>query len=474
MERKISIEQTLCRGCNLCVEMCPKKVFEDGEEISPEGFKLKKVANPTKCTGCKLCELFCPGAINLKIEEKETPSYSPRLRLGRGGPPEARLARGGWRETKNPLTPGKYFWQGNKAVVEAALACGCRFFAGYPITPANEILEEMAKRMKVVDGVMVQAEDEIAAISMILGASWAGLKAITATSGPGFALMQENLSLADMTETPCVVVDVQRAGPSTGQPTRPGAMDMREVRYGSHGAIQRIVLYPESVQELYDLTIKAFNLSERFRTPVILLSDAYLAHLSESVEIKEKIDAFDRIYIPGEPPFGPTPDFSTPSMPRFGDGEFLSITGSTHDKLGARSTADSGIQEELISHLQNKIIKQKEELVDCEELFLNDAKIVVVAFGTVGRSAKWAVREARKRGKKVGFLRPRIVYPFPADKIKELSGKVRKFVVPEMNQGQMFYVVREKISREVVSLPQPNGQIIDPRRILKYLLGEGW
>jgi len=465
MEKKISIEQTLCKGCNLCVEMCPKKVFRDTDEMSPDGFKLKEVAFPEKCTGCKLCELFCPGAINLELEEKkENLSF---LSI-------SKIRRGGWMEIKNHLAPGKYFWQGNKAVVEAALACGCRFFAGYPITPANEILEEMSKRMKEVGGAFNQAEDEIAAIFNVLGASWAGVKAMTATSGPGFALMQEGLSLADMAEIPCVIVNVQRAGPSTGQPTRPAAMDMREVRYGSHGAIQRIVLYPESVQELYDLTIKAFNLSEKFRTPVILLSDAYLAHLYESVEIKEKIDVFDRIYIPGVPPSGPTPDFSTPSMPRFGDGERLPITGSTHDKRGVRSTADPKIQEELVFHLQNKILKHKEELIDYEELFLNDAKTVVVAFGTVSRSAKWAVKEARKKRKKVGLLRPRIVYPFPAERIQELAKKARKFIVPEMNQGQMFYVVREKISREVVSLPQPNGQIIDPRRILKYLLEEAW
>jgi len=332
----------------------------------------------------------------------------------------------------------------------------------------------MAKKMKKVGGNFIQAEDEIAAIIMALGASWAGLKSMTATSGPGFALMQENLSLADMTETPCVVVNVQRAGPSTGQSTRPAAMDMREVRYGSHGGVQRIVLYPGSVQEVYGLTIKAFNLAERFRTPVILLSDAYLAHLSESLEVPEKIEVFDRIYKPKEPPFGPTKNFSVPSMPRFGDGENLSITGSTHDQWGKRSTVDPKVQEELVSYLDDKILKHREEFVDIEELFLEDAKTVLVVFGTAGRSAKWAVREARKRGKKVGLLRPRIIYPFPVETITELSKKVERFLVPEMNQGQMFYVVREKITNEVISLPQPNGQIVDPQRILKYLLEEAW
>ncbi len=363
---------------------------------------------------------------------------------------------------------------GNDAVVEGALAAGCRFFAGYPITPANEILEMMAKNMKEINGKFIQGEDEIASIMMVLAASWAGLKSMTATSGPGFALMQENLSLADMAEIPCVVVQVQRAGPSTGQPTRPAAMDMREVRYGSHGGAQRIVLYPGSVQEVYDSTIRAFNLAEQFRTPVILLSDAYLAHLSESLEIPRKNKVFDRIYIPREPPFGPTEDFSAPSMPCFGDGENLSITGSTHNQWGIRSTADPKIQEELVFHLNNKILQHREELTDIEELFLEDAKTVVVAFGIVGRAAKWAVKEARKKGEKVGLFRPRIVYPFPTERIKEISKKGKKFIVPEMNQGQMFYVVREKISNKVISLPQPDGQIINPRRILKYLLEGVW
>lgn len=452
---EIKIDQNFCKGCNLCEDLCPKKVFE-----------LNQVAFPERCTDCGLCELYCPGAISL----------NPFSGQSRGGPSEKRgsFKRGGWKEINSLLSPGRHFMTGNDAVVEGALATGCRFFAGYPITPANEILERMAKKMRDVGGGFIQAEDEIASVIMVLAASWAGKKSMTATSGPGFALMQENLSLADMAEIPCFVVNVQRAGPSTGQPTRPAAMDMREVRHGSHGGVQRIVLYPESVQEVYDLTIKAFNLAERFRTPVILLSDAYLAHLSESLEIREKIKVFDRIYIPGNPPFGPTEDFSTPSMPQFGDGENLSITGSTHNQWGIRSTTDPKIQEELIFYLNNKILKHREGLVDTEELFLEDAKTVVVAFGTVGRSAKWAVREARKKGEKVGLLRPRIVYPFPTERIKRLSERAEKFVVPEMNQGQMFYVVREKISNEVVSLSQPNGQIIDPRRILKYLLEGAW
>ena len=471
MQHRISIDHLLCRGCNLCLEVCPKEIFQDSAVIGSGGFRLKQVVSPEKCTGCGLCELCCPGAISLDSLPDEV---FATILAGRESRRTQSQSRGGWKEVKSLLQPGRYFMTGNDAIVEAALAAGCRFFSGYPITPANEILEGMARRLKEVGGKFIQAEDEIASIFMVLGASWAGLKALTATAGPGFALMQEGLSLADMAEVPCVVINVQRAGPSTGQATRPAAMDMREARYGSHGGVERIVLYPESVQEVLDLTIEAFNMAERFRTPVILLSDGYLSHLSEKVELSEHIRVYDRIYVPGKPAFGPTPDFSAPSMPRFGDGENVGVTGSTHDRFGKRATADPSVQESLVFHLDRKILEHREELTDCEELFLEDAETAVVAFGTVGRSAKWAVKEARRLGKPVGLLRPRIVYPFPSLRVTELAGAVRKFVVPEMNQGQMFHVVSEKVSREVVSLPQPNGQIIDPRRILRYLIEGVW
>ncbi len=471
MLHRISIDHDSCKGCNLCLQICPKKVFQDTAEIGSSGFRLKEAAYPEKCTGCGLCELCCPGAISVDPVPGEVLAETLSEQAARRIQSHA---RGGWKEAKSILSPGRYFMTGNDAVVEAALAAGCRFFAGYPITPANEILEGMSRRVKEVGGEFIQAEDEIASMFMVLGAAWAGLKALTATAGPGFALMQEGLSLADMAEVPCVVVNVQRAGPSTGQATRPGAMDMIEARYGSHGGVQRIVLYPESVQETFDLTVEAFNLAERFRTPVILLSDGYLSHLSEKVEVNEKLRVYDRVYVPGEPAFGPTPDFAAPSMPRFGDGENTSVTGSTHDKLGKRSTADPSVQQNLVLYLDRKIVEHADELTDCEELFLDDAETVVVSFGTVGRSAKWAVKQARKMGNPVGFLRPRTVYPFPWRRIGELAGSVRRLIVPEMNQGQMFHVISERISNEVVSLPQPNGQIIDPRRILRYLMEGFW
>ncbi len=471
MPRRISINHDLCRGCNLCLEMCPKQVFQESSEIGAAGFRLKQVALPDECTACGLCELYCAGAISLEPlppEEFADIMAQEERRTSTG------QRRGGWKEVDSLLEPGRYFMAGNEAIVEAALAAGCEFFAGYPITPANEILEGMSRRMGETGGRFIQAEDEIASVYMILGASWAGLKAFTATSGPGFALMQEGLSLADMAEIPCVIVNVQRAGPSTGQATRPAAMDMREARYGSHGGGQRIVLYPDSVQEVFDMTIEAFNLAERFRTPVILLSDGYLSHLAEKVAVSGCVKVFDRIYVPGRPAFGPTSDSSVPSMPRFGDGENVVATGSTHDVSGKRSTTNPTVQENLVFYLNRKILEHREELVDCEELFLDDAETAVVAFGTVGRSAKWAVKEARKLGRRVGLLRPRIVYPFPSQRIKELCRTVNQFVVPEMSQGQMVHVVSEKVARDVVSLPQPNGQIIDPRRILKYLVEGVW
>ena len=471
MSHVIAIDQSLCRGCNLCLDVCPKHVFQDSAEIGAAGLKTKQVVDADKCTGCGQCELHCPGAISLDSLPDQVFS---RLVADERARTTQSEARGGWKEVNSLLTPGRYFMTGNDAIVEASLAAGCRFFAGYPITPANEILEEMSRRMKAVGGKFIQAEDEIASIFMVMGAAWAGLKTMTATSGPGFALMQEGLSLADMAEVPCIIVNVQRAGPSTGQATRPAAMDMIEARYGSHGGVQRIVVYPESVQEIFDLTIHSFNLAERFRVPVILLSDGYLSHLSEKVEIGERMRVYDRIYVPGEPAFGPTADLAAPSMPRFGDGEDLQATGSTHDPSGKRSTADPSVQENLVFYLDRKILSHQEELVDCEELFLDDAEVVVVAFGTVGRSAKWAVKQARRSGRPVGLLRPRIVYPFPAHRIIELSRSVKTFVVPEMSQGQMSHVISQSIAREVVPLPQPNGQIIDPRRILGYLLEGVW
>ncbi|MBI2626528.1 MAG: 2-oxoacid:acceptor oxidoreductase subunit alpha [Candidatus Nealsonbacteria bacterium] len=384
------------------------------------------------------------------------------------------MIRGGRAQIKNLLSPGKYFMSGNEACALGAISCGCSFYAGYPITPSTEIAETMARELPKIGGKFIQMEDELASIMALAGASWAGMKSMTATSGPGFSLMQEGISYLLMTETPAVIVNVQRAGPSTGQPTKPATGDIREARWGAHGGTQLIAVCPSSVQECYELTIKAFNLSEQFRVPVIVLMDGYLGHLYESLNVTEEVlEVFERIYKPKEPPFGPTKDFSIPSMPNFDDGERLVITGSTHNQWGIRNTDGPEIQEAMMDYLQNKIIQKK--LFDAEELFLDDAKTIIVAYGSAARSAKWAVTEARAMGLKIGLFRPRILWPFASDRIRELSRqRGRKFVVPEMNQGQLNYVVREKISNEVISLPQPNGEIIDPRRIIKFLTEGEW
>ena len=381
-------------------------------------------------------------------------------------------ARGGWKEVKGLPFPGRHFMSGNQACVWGALTAGCRFYAGYPITPSSDIIEAMARELPKLNGHFLQMEDEIASAMALAGGSWAGVKSMTATSGPGFSLMQEGISYLLATETPAVIINVQRVGPSTGQPTKPASGDIREARWGAHGGSQLIAACPSSVQECYEFTIKAFNLSEAFRVPVIILSDAFLAHLFEPIAIQEKINVFDRLYIPGQPPFGPTDDFSAPSMPCFGDSELLVVTGSSHDQWGNRNTQDAKKQEALAMHLQNKILKKRPW--DTEEMLLDDAEIIVVAYGSVARSAKWAIKEARKQGLKVGLFRPRILWPFPSDRIREIAGRKQKFIVPEMNQGQLNYVVREKIPNEVISLAQPNGEIISPKRILGFLLEGTW
>ncbi len=481
MNKQIKIDNSLCRNCRLCLEMCTGKVFEEKDEIGESGFKIKAAVYPEKCVGCGLCELFCPGAISLGVKDRgqKFTKKNAGLKLSK------KEKRGGFKKVKI-ASPGKYFLSGNQAIVEAAIAAGCGFFAGYPITPASEILEEFVNKSFLLKDlasssprrsglVVVQPEDEIAALGMCLGASWAGKKTMTATSGPGFSLMQESISWGLMTETPTVVVDVQRAGPSTGQPTRPAAMDLREGRWGSHGGVQLIAFYPDSVQECFDLTIAAFNLSEKYRLPVILFSDAYLAHLKEKVEIPKIINVFDRIYTPGASVFGPTSDLKAPSMPKFSDNEYLSITGSTHNPEGLRSTTDPVIQENLIFYFRDKILKNREEIFSAapvETWYLDDAEIIVVSFGAASRSAKWAIKKARQHGLKIGLIRPKIIFPFPSSLIEESGNKkkLRCFLVPEMNQGQMHYVVREKVSKAVFSYARPNGMMIDPRELLDFIL----
>jgi len=366
------------------------------------------------------------------------------------------------------LKPGRYFMQGNIACAEGALAGGCRFYAGYPITPSSEIMEHMAKRLLEVGGHFIQMEDEIGSICAVIGASWSGVKAMTATSGPGFTLMLEGIGYALMTETPCVIVDVQRQGPATGQATRPSQGDVMQSRWGASGDYQLIVLSPWSVEEMYYLTIEAFNLSERFRVPVILLADEVIAHLKETLVIKEEIILYEREKNQNLPPF--LGDGKIPPMPAFGEGANLLITGSTHNEWGLRKAFDPLSQELLSNHLIKKIKNYEESIIRYEEYFLEDCEILLIAFGSVARSALKAIMILRKEGIKAGLFRPITIWPNGLKKIKNLI-KEKKVIVCEMNQGQLIEEVR-KYKEEVFSLFKTRGEAIYPEEIYLKIKNE--
>lgn len=335
---------------------------------------------------------------------------------------------------------------GDVACAEGALAAGCRFFAGYPITPATEIAEHMARRLPEIGGVYIQMEDEIASMAAIIGASYAGTKAMTATSGPGFSLMQENIGLAVMTETPCVVVNVMRGGPSTGQPTMPGQQDVMQARWGSHGDYEIIALAPSSVQEMFDLTVEAFNLAETYRVPVFVLADEIIGHMWERVTIPEpeSIRIVNRKKPKGEPrnkfeQFRPDADL-IPPMAVFGEGYRFHATGLTHDERGYPRTESAEAQTRLVQRLCSKIRKNRSKFLQVEKTSLGDADVAVVAYGIAARAALSAVRKARKSGIKAGLLRLVTLWPFPEEEIAQVAKQVKAIVVPEMNCGQ---IVRE-------------------------------
>jgi len=353
---------------------------------------------------------------------------------------------------KGLILEGSHFMNGDVACAEGAIAAGCRFFAGYPITPATEIAEHLAQRMPEVGGIYVQMEDEIASIAAVIGASYAGLKAMTATSGPGFSLMQENIGLAVMTEAPCVIVDVMRGGPSTGQPTLPGQQDVMQAKWGSHGDYEIIALAPSSVQEMFDLTIEAFNLSETYRVPAILLADEVVGHMWEKVVIPpaEKIKIVNRkkANVPPEAyaPFMPDDDL-VPPMACFGEGYSFHATGLTHDEHGYPQTSSSEAQQKLVQRLCDKIRKNADKIIRVEEVMLDDADVVVVAYGIVARAALSAVRKAREKGIKAGLLRPITLWPFPEKRVAKIAKQAKAIVVPEMNCGQLVREV-ERAAKE--------------------------
>jgi 2-oxoglutarate ferredoxin oxidoreductase subunit alpha len=371
--------------------------------------------------------------------------------------------------------PSTHFWQGNEACAEAAIIAGCRFFAGYPITPANEISELLALRLPQVGGIFMQMEDEIASIGAVVGASWAGVKAMTATSGPGFDLMQETIGWAFMTETPCVIVDVQRAGPSTGQATKCGQGDVMQARWGTHGDYSAIALSPNSVQEMFELTIKAFNLSEKYRTPVILLTDEIVVHMREQITLPrlERIKIINRRKPKKEEKafFGLD---EVPPMPAVGEGFNIAVTGSTHDEYGIRFTAEQSVHSRLVERLNNKVENHADEMADVEYYNIDDCKVGIVSFGCTSRAIYEAAERAEAKGIKTGYVRLKTIWPFPEKPVKRLAEEAKKIIVPEMNLGQIFYEVeRVACQTKVVPLNKiGGGELITPEEILAKIRRE--
>ncbi|MFH1437553.1 MAG: 2-oxoacid:acceptor oxidoreductase subunit alpha [Pseudomonadota bacterium] len=366
-------------------------------------------------------------------------------------------------------SPSYRYLMGNIACAEAAINAGCRFYGGYPITPSSEIMERMAVRLDQVGGRFIQMEDEIASICAVIGASWAGLKAMTATSGPGFSLMQEAIGYAAWTETPCVIIDIQRAGPCTGQATKVGSGDIMQARYGSHGDYTPIALSPWSAQELYDMTIKAFNLAERFRVPALVMSDEAVGHLRENVRLHEDFDVVSRKKKPGSAPFGTDDPDGVPPMPSFGEGENLMVTGSTHDQWGFRKVDHPDTHARLVERINRKIENGREDIIEVETGFMDDARVAVLAYGFTARSAVAAVKSARKRGGKAGFVRLKTLWPFPDREIESCLGGVEKVFVPEMNRGQVAMMVRGCCGAEVIHYGQTDGRVIELETIEQEL-----
>ncbi|MFC1850314.1 2-oxoacid:acceptor oxidoreductase subunit alpha [candidate division CSSED10-310 bacterium] len=345
-------------------------------------------------------------------------------------------------DAKGVLT-GSHYLDGDHACAEGALAAGCRFFAGYPITPSTEVAERFAARIPHIGGIYIQMEDEMGSMNAVLGAAWAGKKSMTVTSGPGFSLMMENLGLGVMLETPCVLANVQRGGPSTGLPTLPGQSDVMQARWGSHGDYEIIALSPSSPQEAFEFTIEAFNLSERYRVPVLVMLDECVGHMTEKVIIPpaDEIELVPRRYttLPPEEfwPYVPDEDL-VPPMPPVGKGYRFHITGLTHDYKGY-PVMNAECQNELVPRLCDKILKNADDIIRIEEENTEDAEVILVSFGISSRVMIPAIRRARKKGIKVGTIRLITLWPFPEKRIRELAKKVKAFIMVEMNYGQMVY-----------------------------------
>jgi 2-oxoglutarate ferredoxin oxidoreductase subunit alpha len=371
---------------------------------------------------------------------------------------------------------GAHYLDGDFACGEGAMAAGCRFVAGYPITPSTEVVERISRRFPFMGGTFIQMEDELASMAAVVGASWTGTKSMTVTSGPGFSLMMENIGLAAMMETPCVVVNVQRGGPSTGLPTMVGQADMMQAKWGSHGDYEPIALSPQSPQEAFDLTIDAFNLSERYRVPVLFMMDECVGHMTEKVVIPEPdtIDVVPRELTkkpPGE--FWPydVTDTDIPEFARAGDGYKFHTTGLTHDHRGYPDMS-AECQEKCVKRLLDKIKKNVDDIVRFEEEDVDGADVVLMTYGITARVARMGIDLARKKGVKVGFMRLIVVWPFPEKRIRELATKVKAFVVPEINYGQMVLEVERCAAGNAAAVPvsHPGGGVHDPQDICDAIM----
>ena len=357
--------------------------------------------------------------------------------------------------------------QGNVACAEGALAAGCRFFGGYPITPSTEVAEHMAVKLPKVKGTFIQMEDEIASMASIIGASWAGVRSMTATSGPGFSLMMENIGFAVMTETPCVIVNIQRGGPSTGQPTMAAAGDMMQCRFGSHGDYSVIALAPASIQEMYELTVHAFNLADRFRVPVFLMADEIIGHMRERIIIPDSVENIPRRELtPGALPFRPGEDL-VPGFPVFGKGFAVHVTGLTHDERGYPCTTSPKHHDQLVTRLVHKIEDARRDIADY--VVTNpDAETVFVSYGAPARSVEQVIHDLGTD--EVGHLRFRVVWPFPEHAIAEFPN-ARRFIFPELNLGQVAREFDRHTCAPVIQVPKIGGDLHSPAE-LKHILKE--
>ncbi len=377
-------------------------------------------------------------------------------------------------DPKGVLT-GEHYLDGDHACAEGALAAGCRFFAGYPITPSTEVAERYVSRIPIVGGIFIQMEDELGSMAALCGAAWGGKKVMTVTSGPGFSLMMENIGLAAMMETPCVVVNVQRGGPSTGLPTMVGQQDMMQARWGSHGDYQIIALSPASPQEAFDYTIKCFNLAEKYRVPVLFMMDECVGHMTEKVVIPkpDDIEIYPRRLTKLSPekylPYKTNGDL-VPDMIVAGTGYRIHSTGLTHDERGY-PVMSPVTQNQLVKRLYDKIKLNAADIIEIEEDQTEDAEVLVMAYGITSRVTLPAVFKARKNGIKVGYIKMITVWPFPEKRVRELAKKVKAFVMPEINLGQVVLEVERCAAGQAKTyhVPHAGGWVHDPEDIYKVI-----